>query len=82
MVGPNIAFWIIALVMAYAGVRLVTTRNVVHAALFVPIWWRTTDRTLGDKRLLVLRGVFGLLALESYAWTLGKMALADAWILQ
>lgn len=63
-------------------VEVVFVRNVVHAALFVPIWWRTTDRTLGDKRLLVLRGVFGLLALESYAWTLGKMALADAWILQ
>src|SRR5262245_36776661 len=63
-------------------VEVVFVRNVVHAALFLPIWWATTDRTLGSKRLLVARGVLGLLALESYAWTLGVMDLADAWILQ
>ncbi len=64
------------------SVEVVGIRNLVHAALFVPIWWATTDRTLGNKRLLVARGVLGLCALEAYAWTLGAMPLADAWILQ
>lgn len=57
MVGPNIAFWIIALVMAYAGVRLVTTRNVVHAALYL---------------MIVLAGtaaIFLLLGAEFLGWT-------------
>jgi drug/metabolite transporter (DMT)-like permease len=64
------------------AVEVVFVRNVVHVAIFVPIWWATTDRTVGSPRLLVLRGVLGLLALEAYAWTLAVMPLADAWILQ
>ena len=64
------------------AVEVVVVRNLVHALLFVPLWWATTDRTLGNKRLLVLRGVLGLCALEAYAWTLAQMPLADAWILQ
>jgi len=64
------------------AVEVVVVRNLVHAALFVPLWWATTDRTLGNKKLLVLRGVLGLCALEAYAWTLAQMPLADAWILQ
>lgn len=64
------------------AVEVVFIRNVVHALVFVPIWWMTTDRTLGNKKLLVLRGVLGLCALEAYAWTLAVMPLADAWILQ
>ena len=62
--------------------EVVFVRNLVHACLFVPIWWATTDRTLGNRRLLVARGVLGLCALEAYAWTLARMPLADAWILQ
>jgi drug/metabolite transporter (DMT)-like permease len=62
--------------------QVVFVRNVVHAVLFVPIWWRSPSRTLGNVPLLVLRGVVGLCALEAYAWTLGEMRLADAWILQ
>jgi drug/metabolite transporter (DMT)-like permease len=62
--------------------QVVFVRNAVHALLFVPIWWATTDRRLHAPKLLVLRGVLGLLALEAYAWTLGEMRLADAWILQ
>jgi drug/metabolite transporter (DMT)-like permease len=64
------------------SVEVVFVRNVVHAAVFVPIWWATTDRTLGSRPLLLARGVLGLCALEAYAWTLGAMPLADAWILQ
>jgi drug/metabolite transporter (DMT)-like permease len=64
------------------SVEVVVVRNFVHALLFVPIWWATTNRKLGNHRLLVLRGVLGLCALEAYAWTLGAMSLADAWILQ
>jgi drug/metabolite transporter (DMT)-like permease len=62
--------------------QVVLVRNLVHAAIFVPVWWATTDRSLGSPRLLLLRGVLGLLALEAYAWTLGVLRLADAWILQ
>ena len=62
--------------------EVVFVRNLVHAFLFVPIWWRTTDRTLGNPRLLLLRGLLGLCALEAYAWTLAVLPLADAWILQ
>jgi drug/metabolite transporter (DMT)-like permease len=62
--------------------QVVFVRNLVHAALFVPLWWFGTSRTLGSIPLLVLRGVLGLCALEAYAWTLGAMKLADAWILQ
>ena len=62
--------------------EIVFLRNVVHVFVFVPIWLRTTDRTLGNKRLLLLRGLLGLCALEAYAWTLAVMPLADAWILQ
>jgi drug/metabolite transporter (DMT)-like permease len=62
--------------------QVVLVRNVVHAALFFPIWWFHTGRTIGSVRLLVLRGVLGLGALEAYAYTLGAMSLADAWILQ
>lgn len=65
-----------------AAVEVVFIRNVVHAALFVPAWLALTDRRIGSVRLLVLRGVLGLCALEAYAWTLAKMPLADAWILQ
>ncbi len=64
------------------AVEVVVVRNLVHALLFVPLWWATTDRTLGNRKLLVLRGVLGLCALEAYAWTLAQMPLADAWILQ
>jgi drug/metabolite transporter (DMT)-like permease len=62
--------------------EVVFVRNLVHAAIFVPVWWATTDRRLGNLRLLVLRGILGLCALEAYAWTLAAMPLADAWILQ
>ncbi len=62
--------------------QVVFVRNLFHVAIFVPIWWLTTDRTLGNGRLLFVRGLLGLAALESYAWTLGVMPLADAWILQ
>ena len=35
MVAQNIAFWVIAALMVFAALRLVTTRNVVHAALYL-----------------------------------------------
>lgn len=57
MVGPNIAFWIVAVVMAVAGIKLVTTRNIVHAALFL---------------MVVLAGtaaIFLLLGAEFLGWT-------------
>lgn len=31
----EIVFWVLALTMAFAGMRVVTTRNVVHAALYL-----------------------------------------------
>jgi len=64
------------------AVEVVFVRNLVHAAIFVPIWWAMTDRSLGSPRLLLLRGLLGLTALEAYAWTLAVLPLADAWILQ
>lgn len=57
MVGPNVAFWIVAVVMAVAGIRIVTTRNVVHAALYL---------------MIVLAGsaaIFILLGAEFLGWT-------------
>jgi NADH-quinone oxidoreductase subunit J len=33
----DIAFWILAVVMVFAAVRVVTTRNVVHAALYLVV---------------------------------------------
>lgn len=87
MVASALLFAVMAALIKAAArtipaVEVVVVRNLVHAALFVPLWWATTDRTLGNTRLLVLRGVLGLCALEAYAWTLGAMPLADAWILQ
>ena len=35
MVAENLAFGIIALTMIVAAVRVVTTRNIVHAALYL-----------------------------------------------
>jgi NADH-quinone oxidoreductase subunit J len=37
VVAQNIAFGVIAAVMAYAGIRVVTTKNVVHAALWLVV---------------------------------------------
>ncbi len=57
MLAPNIAFAVIAVVMLFAGVRLVTVGNVVHAALYL---------------LLVLAGtaaIFILLGAEFVGWT-------------
>jgi drug/metabolite transporter (DMT)-like permease len=62
--------------------QVVFVRNVVHALLFVPLWWFLTDRRLAHPRLLALRGLLGLLAVEAYAWTLTLLDLADAWMLQ
>lgn len=87
MVASALLFSVMAALIKAAArtipsVEVVVVRNVVHAALFVPLWWCRTDRSLGSPRLLVVRGVLGLCALEAYAWTLGAMPLADAWILQ
>lgn len=57
MVGPNIAFWIIAVVMAVSGIKLVTTKNVVHAALFLMVVLAGTA------------GIFLLLGAEFLGWT-------------
>ena len=57
MVAENIAFYLIAAVMVFAAVRVVTTHNIVHAALYL---------------VLVLAGVAGqyiLLAAEFIAVT-------------
>lgn len=87
MVASSFLFAVMAALIKAAAktvptAEVVFVRNLVHAAIFVPVWWATTDRRLGNGRLLVLRGVLGLCALEAYAWTLGTMPLADAWILQ
>jgi drug/metabolite transporter (DMT)-like permease len=62
--------------------EVVFVRNALHALIFVPIWLATTDRRIRRPRLLVVRGLLGLVALEAYAWTLSVLPLADAWILQ
>lgn len=87
MIASALAFAVMAALIKAAAksvptAQVVCVRNVVHALLFVPIWWFVTDRRLGQRRLLVARGVLGLVALEAYAYTLGAMPLADAWILQ
>jgi NADH-quinone oxidoreductase subunit J len=35
VIAQNVAFWIIAVVMAVAAIRVVTSRNLVHAALYL-----------------------------------------------
>jgi NADH-quinone oxidoreductase subunit J len=35
VIAQNVAFWIVAVVMAVAAIRVVTSRNLVHAALFL-----------------------------------------------
>ncbi len=87
MVGSAFLFAAMAALIKAAGASLpaaqvVLLRNVVHALLFVPLWWALTDRRLGSVRLLVARGLLGLLAVEAYAWTLTVLPLADAWMLQ
>ena len=87
MVGSAFLFAVMASLIkaaarAIPAVEIVFIRNVVHAVLFLPAWWMLTDRRIGSVKLLVQRGVLGLCALEAYAWTLAKMPLADAWILQ
>ena len=37
MIAQNIGFWIIALMMIGAALRVVTTNNVVHAALWLVV---------------------------------------------
>ena len=56
MVAQNIAFYLLAAAMVAAGFRLVTTKNVVRAALFLAI-------VLGG-----VAGIFILLAAEFVAW--------------
>lgn len=87
MVGSAFLFAAMAALIKVAGQQLATTqvvfvRNVVHAVLFVPLWFAQTDRRIGSLRLLAARGILGLLAVEAYAWTLSVMPLADAWMLQ
>lgn len=87
MVGSAFLFAAMAALIKAAGASLPATqvvlvRNVVHALLFVPLWWTLTDRRLGSPRLLILRGLLGLMAVEAYAWTLTVLPLADAWMLQ
>jgi NADH-quinone oxidoreductase subunit J len=56
VVAQNVAFWILAVVMAVAAIGVVRTRNVVHAALFL---------------VVVLAGVaaqYILIAAEFVAW--------------
>ncbi len=57
MLAPKIAFVVIAVVMAGAGIRVVTCRNVVHAALYLMI-------TLAGTAALFL-----LLGAEFVGWT-------------
>ena len=87
MVGSAFLFAAMAALIKLAGEQLAATqvvfvRNVVHALLFVPLWLTQTDRRIGSVRLLALRGILGLLAVEAYAWTLTVLPLADAWMLQ
>ncbi len=56
MLAQNIAFYVLAAAMVAAGFRLVTTKNVVRAALFLAI-------VLGG-----VAGIFVLLAAEFVAW--------------
>ncbi len=56
MLAQNIAFYVLAAAMVAAGFRLVTTKNVVRAALFLAI-------VLGG-----VAGIFILLAAEFVAW--------------
>jgi len=56
VVAENIAFGVLAITMVTAGFRLVTTKNVVRAALFLAI-------VLGG-----VAGIFILLAAEFVAW--------------
>src|SRR6476661_4384719 len=35
MTAQNVAFWIIAVVMGVSAIRVVTTKNIVHAALYL-----------------------------------------------
>ena len=50
MVGPNIAFGVLAAAAVLAGLRLVTTKNVVHAALYLVI----VLVTIGAQFILLL----------------------------
>ena len=56
MIAQNIAFYLLAAAMVGAAVRLVTTRNVVRAALFLAIV------------LAGAAGIFILLLAEFVAW--------------
>ena len=56
MVAQNVAFYLLAAAMVAAAFRLVTTKNVVRAALFLAI-------VLGG-----VAGIFILLAAEFVAW--------------
>ncbi len=56
MLAQNIAFYLLAAAMVAAGFRLVTTKNVVRAALFLAV-------VLGG-----VAGIFILLAAEFVAW--------------
>ncbi len=52
----QVFFWILAVVMVVAALRVVTTRNVIHAALYLVV------------TLLSVAGVFLLLGAEFLAW--------------
>ena len=52
----EILFWVLALTMAFSGMRVVTTRNVVHAALYLVV------------TLMSAAGLYILLFAEFVAW--------------
>ncbi len=53
----EVIFWVLAVIMTVAAIRVVTTRNVVHAALFLVV------------TLLSVAGTFLMLGAEFLAWT-------------
>ena len=56
--GPNWVFGVLALAIVFAGIRVVTSRNIVHAALFLVASLASTA------------ALFLLLSAEFVAWTL------------
>jgi NADH-quinone oxidoreductase subunit J len=89
MVGQNIAFGILAVVIIVAALRVVTTRNVMHAALYLTVvlagvagaYFLLAAEFIGVTQILVYIGAIVVLFLFGIMLTrapLGEMSEIDS----
>lgn len=83
-----LAFSVMAVIVKLSDQTIPEQELIVFRSLFIigitlPIMRRWNIPVFGKRRgLLVLRGVLGYAAMSCYFWTLGKLPVADAMVIQ